>query len=186
MVKIGFICEGETEKIIIESANFQTFLVENELAFVNAIDAAGNGNLLPKNIEPFIEILKDEGAAIIFILTDLDTDKCITKTKERINAADDIAVIISIQQIEAWFLADSVTLSSIFKSKYFFEYPEKEIQPREKLKEIFIEKTGRGIGESKPGFAKQIIKQGFSILNAAQHVNCNSAKYLVNALLKIK
>ena len=88
MVKIGFICEGETEKIIVESENFQQFLLQNNFEFVNAIDATGNGNLLPKNIQPFIKILKDDGAEIIFILTDLDIDKCITNTKERINAPD--------------------------------------------------------------------------------------------------
>lgn len=186
MVKIGFICEGETEKIIVDSESFREVLLENNLKLLNAIDATGNGNLLPQNIQPFIEILKDEGAELIFILTDLDTDKCITKTKERINAPDGIVVIISVQQIEAWFLADSITLSSIFKSHYVFDNPEKEIYPREKLKEIFIEKTGRGIMDSKPRFAKWIIKQGFSVSNAAQHVECNSAKYFINALVKIK
>lgn len=182
MVKIGFICEGETEKIIVESENFQQFLLQNNFEFVNAIDATGNGNLLPKNIQPFIKILKDDGAEIIFILTDLDIDKCITNTKERINAPDDITVIISVHQIEAWFLADSITLSSLFKSNYIFNHPEKENYPREKLKEIFIDKTGRGIGESKPGFAKRIIKQGFSLLNAAQHPDCNSATYFVEKI----
>ena len=186
MVKIGFICEGETEKLIIESENFQTYLHKNNLALVNAIDATGNGNLLPKNIQPFIEILKDDGAEIIFILTDLDRDKCITKTKERINAPEDIVVIISVQQIEAWFLADSNTLSAIFKCRYVYDNPEKEIYPGKKLKEIFIEKTGRGNMESKPRFAKWMIKQGFSILSAAQHSNCNSAKYFINAFVKIK
>ena len=184
MVKIGFICEGDTEKILVQSENFQNFLLEKNLLLVNAIDATGNGNLLPKNIQPFIKILKDDGAEKIFILTDLDTDKCITKTKERINAPDGIVVIISIRQIEAWFLADRITLSSIFKSKYFFEYPEKEINPREKLKEIFIEKTRRGIMDSKPRFAKWIIKEGFSVLNAAHHPNCDSAKYFIYALVK--
>ncbi len=186
MVKIGFICEGETEKIIIQSENFKQFLLENDLELVNAIDATGNGNLLPENIQPFIKILKDDGAEKIFILTDLDTDKCITTTKKRINAPGDIVVIISVQQIEAWFLADSFTLSSIFKSDYVFHNPEKENYPREKLKEIFIEKTGRGIMDSKPRFAKWIIKQGFSILNAAQHSNCTSAKYFIDAVIKSK
>ena len=186
MVKIGFICEGETEKLIVESKKSLIFFQEKNLVLVNAIDATGNGNLLPKNIQPFIEILKDDAAEIIFILTDLDTDKCITKTKERISAPDNVIVIISIQQIEAWFLADSITLSSIFKCKFLFDYPEKEIYPREKLKEIFIEKTGRGIMDSKPRFAKWMIKEGFSIFNAAQHLNCNSAKYFIATVSKNK
>ncbi len=186
MVNIGFICEGETEKIIVESENFRQFLLKNNLKLVNAIDATGNGNLLPKNILPFIKNLKDDGAEKIFVLTDLDNDKCITKTKERINAPNDVAVIISIKQIEAWFLADSNTLSAIFKSRFVFEHPEKEMCPREKLKEIFIEKTGRGIGDNKPIFAKRMVKQGFSVLNAAQHVGCNSAQYFIQKVRSSK
>ncbi len=182
MVKIGFICEGETEKIIVESENFQILLQENNLQLVNAIDASGNGNLLPKNIQPFIKILKDDGAEKIFILTDLDVDKCISKTKKRVNAPEGIVVIISVKQIEAWFLADSKMLSSIFKRNYAFENPEKETYPREKLKEIFLEKTGRGIGDNKPIFAKRMIRQGFSVLSATQHINCNSAKYFLEKL----
>jgi hypothetical protein len=182
MVKVGFICEGETEKIIVNSTDFKNILASNNLQLVKAIDATGNGNLLPKNITPFIESLKDDGAEKIFILTDLDKDVCITKTKERINAPETVVVIISIKQIEAWFLADSFTLSKVFGKEYKFDFPENENYPREKLKEIFITKTGRGIGDSKPKFAKRFLNEGFSILNAAVHPNCNSAKYLLNKL----
>ncbi len=184
MVKVGFICEGETEKIIVDSTNFKNILALNNLQLVNAIDATGNGNLLPKNITPFIESLKDDGAEKIFILTDLDEDLCITKTKERINAPETVIVIISVKQVESWFLADSITLSKVFGKEYKFDFPENENSPREKLREIFVVETGRGIGPSKPGFAKRILKEGFSVLNAAAHPNCNSAKYLLSKLKK--
>ncbi len=182
MVKVGFICEGETEKIIVDSIDFKNILASNNLQLVNAIDATGNGNLLPKNITPFIELLKDDGAEKIFILTDLDKDVCITKTKERIHAPETIVVIISVKQIEAWFLADSITLSKVFRKGYQFDFPENENNPREKLREIFVKETSRGIGTSKPGFAKRFLNEGFSILNAANHPNCNSAKYLLSKL----
>lgn len=182
MVKVGFICEGETEKIIIDSIDFKNILASYNLQLVNAIDATGNGNLLPKNISPFIESLKDEGAEKIFILTDLDEELCITKTKERILAPETVLVIISIKQIEAWFLADSVTLSKIFRKAFAFDFPENEKYPREKLRDIFVVQTGRGIGDSKPKFAKRILNEGFSVSNAAAHPNCNSAKYLLNKL----
>jgi hypothetical protein len=182
MVKVGFICEGETEKIIVDSVDFKNILAANNLELVNAIDATGNGNLLPKNIIPFIESLKDNGAEKIFILTDLDEDACITKTKARINAPETVVVIISVKQIEAWFLADSITLSKIFTKEFQFDYPENEISPREKLREIFMNEIGRGFGDGKPRFAKWIIKEGFSLLNAATHSNCNSAKYFLNKL----
>jgi hypothetical protein len=115
MVNIGFICEGETEKLIIESDRFKQFLFDNNCELIKVIDATGNGNLLPKNISPFIQILNDEGAQKIFILTDLDIDVCITQTKQRINAPDGVIVIIAVQQIESWFLADSETLSIILE-----------------------------------------------------------------------
>lgn len=184
MVKVGFICEGETEKIIVDSVDFKSILALNNLQLVKSIDATGNGNLLPKHIIPFIESLKDDGAEKIFILTDLDEDVCITKTKERINAPENVVVIISVKQIEAWFLADSITLSKIFKKEYQFDFPENENNPREKLREVFVAETGRGIGSSKPGFAKRFLKEGFSVSNAVNHPNCNSAKYLLSKLEK--
>jgi hypothetical protein len=182
MVKIGFICEGETEKIIVDSVNFKNILTLHNLQLVNAIDATGNGNLLPKNIIPFIESLKDDGAEKIFILTDLDEDVCITKTKERINAPETVIVIISVKQIEAWFLADSISLSKVFAKEFHYDFPEDENYPREKLREIFMNETGRGFGDGKPRFAKWMVKEGFSVSNAANHPNCNSAKYLMDKI----
>jgi hypothetical protein len=182
MVKVGFICEGETEKIIVDSVDFKNILASNNLQLVKAIDVTGSGNLLPKYISPFIESLKDDGAEKIFILTDLDEDVCITKTKERIHAPETVVIIIAVKQIEAWFLADSVTLSKVFGKEYQFDLPENENDPREKLRDIFVAETERGIGDSKPKFAKRFLNEGFSILNAAAHPNCNSAKYLLSKL----
>jgi hypothetical protein len=183
MVKLGFICEGETEKIIIESFTFSEFLLANNFELVKAFDATGNGNLLPENISPMINNLREEGAEKIFVITDLDEDVCITKTKERINAPEGIIVIVSVKKIEAWFLADSSTLSSIFKGNFLFENPENESDPRKVLKDLFIEKTVRGIGESKPRFATKMINNGFSVINSATHPNCSSAKYFIQRLL---
>ena len=185
MVKVGFICEGDTEKIIIESDSFKIFLKENNLQFVKALDATGNGNLLPKNITPFINNLLEEGVEKIFILTDLDEDRCITKTKERISAPSNIIVIIAVKKIESWFLADSNTLSLIFKENFSVENFENELDPRQVLKELFLKKTNRGIGDSKPLFAKRMINNGFSIPNAALHPNCLSAQYFISKLLSI-
>ena len=50
MVKIGFVCEGETEKLINESDRFRQFLFDNNCELLKVIDATGNGNLLPKHI----------------------------------------------------------------------------------------------------------------------------------------
>ncbi len=182
MVKLGFICEGETEKIIVESVIFRDFLTANNFEFIKAFDATGNGNLLPENISPIIYNLLDEGVEKIFVLTDLDEDACITKTKERINAPEGIVVIVSVKKIEAWFLADSNLLSSLFKGNFLFEDPESESDPRQILKDLLMQKTGRGIGDSKPRFATKMVNNGFSIINAAAHPNCNSAQYFIQKL----
>lgn len=182
MVKVGFIREGETERIIIESASFRDFLTSIGIAFINAINAAGNGNLLPKNIIPFTQILSDNGANKIIILTDLDKDKCITETKKRIDPDNNYITIISAKSIEAWFLADSKTLSSLLKRTISYEFPEEAVQPWETLKLLFIQQSDRGIGNNKIIVAKKMIKNGFTITNAAAHDNCTSAKYFVQKL----
>ena len=54
MVKLGFIGEGAVEKIILESVVFQEFLSSLRIDFVKeVVDATGNGNLLPQNIEGY-------------------------------------------------------------------------------------------------------------------------------------
>jgi hypothetical protein len=183
MVKLGFICEGETEKIIIESSSFKALLAENNCSLVKAFDATGNGNLLPQNIAPMISNLVEEGVEKIFVLADLDKDECITKTKERIEAPTDIITIVSVKQIEAWFLADSQTLSILLNETNFqFQHPETAPVPREVIQQLFLQKTNRGIGDSKPRFANKMIRSGFSITNAAAHPNCTSARYFIAKL----
>jgi len=181
-VKVGFICEGETESIIIESLSFKKFLSSIGVELIMAVNATGSGNLLPNNIIPYTKILSDNGADKIIILTDLDEDKCITATKNRIDPNSNYLTIVSVRSIEAWFLADSKTLSSLFKGKFIYKFPEEEAQPREVLKQLFLQKTQGGIGLSKPGFAQKMITNGFNITNAAAHDNCKSAKYFIKKL----
>ncbi len=190
MVKIGFICEGETEKLVVDSDAFQEILVSFKLDFVGSVNADGNGNLLPKNIIPHTKTLERLGAEITIILTDLDEDACITKTKERIHpnelAEEGIfqnqIILVSVKQIEAWFLADSKTLSKLFKSNFEFSNPEEEQNPFQTLKNLFVEKTSRGIGSFKPKFARKMLNNGFSIVHASQHSSCESARYFLNKL----
>jgi hypothetical protein len=37
MVKVGFIVEGDSEKIVIESSDFKAFLQENDFELVNPV-----------------------------------------------------------------------------------------------------------------------------------------------------
>ena len=49
MVKVGFIVEGESEKLVVESPMFQQWLHDHDCTLVTpVIDAKGGGNLLPQ------------------------------------------------------------------------------------------------------------------------------------------
>lgn len=182
MVKLGFIVEGDTEKIILQSDAFQDYLRKLELNFIEkVVNVGGADKLLPKFLEPITNILVDEGATHIFILTDLDEDKHVNKTKERIEAQDIHIVVIAIKTIEAWFLADTDTISAFFQEKMYFEYPEQIDNPFEAIKELRLSKLGRGVS-SKKILARILLKCGFSIEKAAQHPHCSSAQYFIKKI----
>lgn len=181
MVKIGFIVEGETEALILYSDKFRAILDELNLVSVGIINAGGNKNLLPHNILIHQNNLIKKGAETILILTDLDDDQCITKTKERITERENQIIIVAIKQIEAWFLADSILLSNLFNEFFTFDYPEKENVPFDTLRALLIQFRGRGLPKKVP-MALKMINSGFSILNAANHPNCPSANYFLTKL----
>ena len=187
VVNIGFICEGFTEALILESENFNRILEDYNLKNVGLVNVRGNGNLLPHRILQYKEFLFDEGASKIFILTDLDQDDCITKTKLRITESPNQIIIIAVKQIESWFLADNKTMSKILDEDFVFEFPENENTPIETIRKIHFEKFKRGIigKDEKIRLARKMLKNGFSIQNAANHPNCPSAKYFLTKLQSI-
>jgi hypothetical protein len=184
MVKIGFICEGATESILIESETFQKQLSKLNLdCILPPIDVKGKDNLLPHRIEEHRESLNQFKPNFIIILTDLDENKCFTLTKDRIKPLETEIVIISVKQIESWFLADSILMSKLCKKNISYNYPENENVPINTINQLVKDSTGRGIGiHSKTKFAKTAIRNGFSIENAAKHPNCDSAKYFIQKL----
>jgi Domain of unknown function (DUF4276) len=184
MVKLGFIGEGAVDKMILESLIFREYLNSIGIDFIkDVVDATGNGNLILRNIEKHAQILKDKGATVILILTDLDEVKCITLTKERVNPSSDYIVVVIIKEVEAWFLADEKAMRIFLKEDtYAIQNPEIIENPFDKIRELRVAKTGRGIG-TKIRLAKQMINNsGFSILRAAEHPNCKSAKYFIQKL----
>lgn len=187
MVKLGFIAEGATEKIILESDDFKNLLLELRIDFIpEIIDAEGNGNLLPHNIEKHSQILLDKGATLVIILTDLDADTCITQTKERIRPLENHIVIVSIKQIESWFLADTIAIRRFLNNDKFEDVnPEIHSLPFDEIKRIRTEFVGRGISDKKI-LAKLMVNQSqFSLKRAAEHPNCNSAQYFIEKLKKV-
>lgn len=185
MVKLGFIGEGAVEKRILESPPFREYLRSLKIDFIEeVIDANGNRNLLPRNITGFTQILKTKGATAIIILTDLDNDTCITKTKERIQPEQNHFVIVSVKKIEAWFLADEEAMARFLKDKDFnFEKPEELENPYAKIRELRMLKAGGQGTVSKVRLAFFMIeKNNFSILRAAQHLACPSAKHFLEKI----
>ena len=53
-MKLGFIVEGATEKIILQHSDFFRYLDSLHVDYIpDVIDAEGNGNLLPHNINAY-------------------------------------------------------------------------------------------------------------------------------------
>jgi hypothetical protein len=187
LVKLGFITEGATEKMILESADFRNLLSELRIDFIpEVIDVVGNGNLLPHNIEKHSQILFNKGATKIIILTDLDHDVCITRTKQRIQPLENHIVVVSIKQIESWFLSDSSAMRNFLRTANFDNSnPELHSNPYEEIKNMRIAKINQGLG-SKIFLASIMIKHnGFSVRNAAEHPNCISAKYFLDKIKQL-
>jgi hypothetical protein len=177
MVKVGFIVEGDTEKLIVESPAFVDWLVANGITLVSpVVNAKGGGNLLPRNIGPFVATLQRAQAEHIVILTDLENEANPAAVRARIGQQHNNLIFIAVKAIEAWFLADTQALRQWLKIDTVEEpTPEQTLgMPWERLKSIAHENQKRG-PSSKLIFAKRMIKHyGFTISNAAQHANCPS------------
>lgn len=186
MVKIGFIVEGDCEKLVVEAQNFRDFLKHNGFELVTpVINAEGGGNLLPHNIEPFVQQLQGKGADKIFVLTDLENDDSPEIVRKRIEHEKTEFAFIAVKALEAWFLADTEAMRKFLKTETFEgeRQPENtEGMPWDRLSVIAKEtEVKQGRGTNKVLFAKKMVKHwGFSIENAAKHENCPSAKELVD------
>jgi hypothetical protein len=182
MVNVGFICEGDTEVKIVKSEAFQSLLTATGLHCVSPIqDADGNGNLLPHNITEKRQVLTKKGATHIVVLTDQDNDTSVTATRQRIGDYPDQHTIIAVRAAEAWFLADSATMTKMLDVPFHLDQPEEEAEPFETIRQLFLRQTGRGVG-TKPILARRMLKYGFSIERAAAHPNCPSAHYFLTKL----
>ncbi|WLI06935.1 hypothetical protein PSH66_00995 [Pseudomonas sp. FP597] len=182
MVKVGFIVEGDCERIVVESANFTKFLSDcGQELVAPVIDAKGGGNLLPHNIDAFIQVLEMKAVSKIYVLTDLEEEVSADVVRDRISNAKVKTIFIAVKALEAWFLADSQAMSNWLKQQYHEPYPEATLhKPYDRLKEI-AKVTGVSGPGNKPAFAKKMIKHfDFSIVRAAQHPQCPSARELVD------
>jgi hypothetical protein len=189
MVKVGFIVEGFTEKVIIESDIFNDWAKTHGLEVCgDVINAKGGGNLLPQNIVPMVNQLQQSNPDHIVILTDLEEEPSEDAVRQRIGTAHTNLIFIAVKAIEAWFLADSAALKKwLAVEQIFEEKPEQTTGlPWIRLKEVAASFKKQGPGSSKPGFAMRMVKHyGFSIEKAAQHPACPSAKRFHDGLIAL-
>lgn len=182
MVRLGFIVEGGTEKIIVESPQFVSWLKTMDIELVRpVIDAKGGGNLLPKNIEPMVNTLKSIGVDNIVILTDLDNENDTETVIKRIGTEHTSLIFVAVKAIEAWYLADTSAMRKWLNNINFVENSPEQTsdKPWQRLKDIALAEGQSGPGSSKVAFAKKMVKHfNFDVSQSALHPRCPSAKYL--------
>lgn len=187
MVKLGFIVEGDSEKIMVESAGFKRWANLQGLEICTpVINAKGGGNLLPHHMGPMLTQLARSSPDHIVVLTDLEDAPNTDAVKARITETHTQLIFVAVKALEAWFLADTNAMRSWLKQPEFFEQaPEQTAaMPWDRLKEIASALGVRGPGSSKVIFAKKFCgTHGYQISNAAAHLACPSAKAFHDALV---
>ncbi|WP_322588807.1 hypothetical protein [Sphaerotilus sp.] len=189
MVRLGFIVEGDTEKIMIESARFRNWANAQGLEICSpVINAKGGGNLLPQHMGPMVATLAKSQPDHVVVLTDLDNAPDIAAVKARITTAHTSLIFVAVKALEAWFLADTKAMRAWLKQPDFEEaLPEQTpAMPWDWLKEVARQQGARGPGSNKVLFAKRFCgTHDFQVANAAAHPACPSAKALHDALLDL-
>jgi hypothetical protein len=191
MVKLGFVVEGGSERILIESQAFKTWLQCHGLELSEpVIDAQGNGNFLkPDKLKSYLSLIERRNPAPehVILLTDLDDAPCYTAVRSRIQAPEFVFVCIARKSLESWYLADSQAMSA-WLNRIHYE-PEPELvpgRPWDYLHELSKRYAGHGTGSSKISFSKKMLNSfHFSIERAAAHPSCPSAVYFLNKLLSL-
>lgn len=102
MVIVAFIVEGKVKKFFIDSLNKQGWFDKYNIEKIGpTIDVKGGGNLCPRNMPQFVEQIKTFNPDKIFILTDLECDPYVEKTKDRLGTCDICIVVLARKAIEA-------------------------------------------------------------------------------------
>ncbi len=181
MVKLGIICEGESETVIFNSASFISFLQTMNIELVAVQETGSKNQFYGGRINSHRQILIDKGASCVLALLDLDKEECITITKQKITAFTNQEIVVAVKEFENWYLADSKALSSFLTKLISVDYPEIYDEPIDEM----IKLNGKTFAKSKPRLAKKMLNAGFSIQNAANHPNCPSANYFLTKLRSI-
>ncbi len=183
MVKLGIICEGESEPFVLDTPTFKAFVAQFDLELIAVVQAGGKKEYGADRINKHRQILIDRGAEHIIVLVDLDTDACITLTKQQINSAPNQTIIVAVNEFENWYLADSQALSSFLGVAIEIDLPEHDSDAITTI--IDMGKAARQFAryrKSKVLLAKDMQRHGFTIERAAAHENCPSARYFLTKL----
>ncbi len=178
MVKLGIICEGETEGIHFNTTAFKRLLQGFGLELISVVETGSKTQYFQDRLLKYRQILIDRGAEKIITLVDLDRDTCITFTKQAIPQFADQTIVVAVQEFENWYLADSSALSNLVGRKTQIENPEQEAD----AVKVITQLRGKGFGHSKPRLANAILNNGFTVERAADHPNCPSARYFLDKL----
>ncbi|MBF0370119.1 MAG: DUF4276 family protein [Magnetococcales bacterium] len=188
MVKVGFVVEGASEKVFLESSNFRNWASQNGIFVCDPIiNAEGNGNLCQKNLSSFVEDCRTKAEPeFVLILADLECDPCVAATKMRVGNDGD-AVCLAKKALESWFLADAKAMEKWLGKSFSMESPEEMSDlPWNHLKKIADRLNTAGPGKRKLTFAKRMINYyDFSIERAARHPACPSATYFLDTLKRL-
>lgn len=178
MVKLGIICEGESEKIIFDSPDFKALISSYQIELVDVVVAGGKTQYRADFLPKHRQILLDKGAERIIALVDLDDDQCITLTKQTVPSFDDQTVVVAVKEFENWYLADTVAMGTFTGTHQPVEKPEVYMEPLDEIIRLF----GKRFPKSKPKLANSMKRCGFTIERAAKHPNCPSARYFLDKL----
>lgn len=178
MVKLGIICEGETEVIHFDNTSFKTFLRSIGIELIGVTETGSKTQYFEDRLLKYRQILLERGAEKIIVLVDLDCDTCITFTKQGIPSFNDQFIVVAVTEFENWYLADSEALSQMVGHNLKIDNPEKE----ENAEKLIVKLRGKGFGHTKPRLANAMKNAGFTIENAARHPNCPSAHYFLTKL----
>jgi hypothetical protein len=189
VVRLGFIVEGDSEKIMGESASFRRWASAQGLEICSpVINAKGGGNLLPHHMAPMMTILAKSQPDHVVVLTDLEEEASVDAVKARITSTHTSLIFVAVKALEAWFLADTQAMRAWLKQPSFSEaFPEATPgMPWDRLKEVAQQQGARGPGTNKVIFAKRFCgSHNFQIASAAAHPACPSAKAFHDALLAL-
>ena len=189
MVKVGFIVEGDCEKVLIDSAGFRKWASDQGLEICSpVINAKGGGNLLPHHIKPMLAQIERSQPDHIVILTDLEDSLDVKTVKARITKEHTSLIFIAVKAIEAWFLADTEAMRRWLNTSDFFELAPEQTSgmPWDRLKEVAKAHGSRGPGSNKVIFAKKMCGAlQYELERAAAHPKCPSAKAFRDGLVEL-